>query len=240
MRRAVVVSMLVGVAVRANATQQKAPCAGCTFEISSAATEPVPLVVVMHGDTDTARQRAMKWRAAVERKGWALLALDCPDELGCDRSWYKWDHDPAWVHEQVREVIAHHPIDRTRIYLVGWSGGATYIGMHLQAWPPTFAAAVIHGGGVEPLTSECPDRPFPAYFLVGDENPSHGGEKRLRAFFTACNEDVRWDLVRGADHAGEDAALTEAKADQILSWLETKRRAAPLRGRAGNSSNASI
>ena len=86
--------------------------------------------------------------AAVERLGWALLSLECPDKLGCpDGSWYKWRHDPGWVREQVREVVAHERIDVSRIYLVGWSGGATFIGKHLQEWPRMFAATVIHGGG---------------------------------------------------------------------------------------------
>lgn len=232
MHRAAVVLLLIGVAVRADATQQKSPCAGCTLEIPSTATDPVPLVVVLHGDTDTARERGNKWRAAIERRGWALLALDCPDELGCpDGSWYKWDHDPRWVHEQVREVAERHRIDASRIYLVGWSGGATFIGEHLQVWPSLFAAVVIHGGGVEPEHDDCPDRPFPAYFLVGDKNPAHGGEKRLRAYFTECKQEVRWDLVRGANHAGEDAALTDAKADQILRWLANRRRLDAVAGR---------
>ncbi|HEY5944031.1 MAG TPA: PHB depolymerase family esterase [Kofleriaceae bacterium] len=185
----------------------------------------MPLVVVLHGDKDNARERAGKWREAVLRRGWALLSLDCPDELGCtDGSWYKWDHDPTWVHDQVRAVVARHRIDASRIYLVGWSGGATFIGQHVQQWPRMFAAAVIHGGGVPPRSADCPDVPFPAYFLVGDKNPTHDSTKRLRAYFQACDQDVRWDLVHGANHPKEDAALTRAKADQILGWLAHRRR----------------
>lgn len=197
-----------------------APCRGCTLEVPPDTTEPVPLVVVLHGDNDNARERAAKWSAAIEARGWALLSLECPAELGCPGgSWYKWDHDPTWVHDQVREVIATYPIDTTRIYLAGWSGGATFIGQHLQAWPSLFAATVIHGGGVQPRSDACPDRPFPGYFLVGDANPAHGGMKRLRAYFERCEQDVRWDLLPDANHDREDAALTPEKADQILSWL---------------------
>ena len=89
-----------------------------------------------------------------------------------------------------------------------------------------FAAVVIHGGGVPPHADGCPDQPLPAYFLVGDENPGHGGAKRLRAYFDACGQEVVWDLLPGANHAKEDAALTEAKARHILDWLAGHRRSA--------------
>jgi poly(3-hydroxybutyrate) depolymerase len=224
MRRAVLVLAIISAAVRADATQTKPPCSECTLDVPDGSGDPVPLVVVLHGDTDNARERAMKWREAVLARGWALLSLNCPDELGCDGSWYKWKHDPRWVTEQVREVAAQHRIDASRIYIVGWSGGATFIGKYLQRWPSTFAAVVIHGGGVPPSSDDCPEQPLPAYFLVGDKNPAHDASKRLRAYFERCDQLVRWDLLAGANHAKEDDALTTRKANQILDWLATKRR----------------
>jgi poly(3-hydroxybutyrate) depolymerase len=229
MRRALLGLVIVTAAVRADATPRAAPCRACTLDIPTT-TDPVPLVVTLHGDDDNARQRAAKWRTAVTKRGWALLSLDCPAKLGCDRSWYKWHH-PGWVRDQVREVTAQHRIDASRIYLADWSGGATFIGKHLHEWPRTFAAMVIHGGGVPPRAHECLDRPFPAYFLVGDKNRAHGAAKRLRAYLEECEQDVHWDFLRGANHADEDAALTEAKADQILGWLANRRRNDAVAGR---------
>ena len=66
--------------------------------------------------------------------------------------------------------------------------------------------------------------PLAMYFLVGDRNPDHAYAQRLRRFAQACHQDVAWDLLPGANHAREDAALTPAKADRILAWLETRRR----------------
>src|SRR5687767_11489590 len=190
-------------ALRADATDPsdsgdaRPPCAGCTLDVS-ASTDPMPLVVVLHGDTDNGRERAKKWREAVLRRRWALLSLDCPASLGCpEGSWYKWRHDPGWVREQVREVMDRVRVDASRIYIAGWSGGATFIGKHLHEWPRMFAATVIHGGGVPPRSDECPARPFAAYFLVGDKNAGHGGARRLRAFLERCDQDLKWDLLPG-------------------------------------------
>src|SRR5688572_22500649 len=70
--RALLVFAIVSAAVRADATQHRAPCSGCTLDVPAGA-DPVPLVVVLHGDRDDGHERAHKWRAAVTKRGWALL-----------------------------------------------------------------------------------------------------------------------------------------------------------------------
>jgi poly(3-hydroxybutyrate) depolymerase len=215
MREAVLMCVLVGAAVGADVTPH-ADVAG-----------PAPLLVVLHGNNETGAERAKKWRAAAAKRGWQLLALDCPRDLGCDDEgrWYAWNGNPSWVREQVVAHAARERIDMTRVFLAGWSGGATYIGKRMPAWSSIFAGAVIHGGGVPPSEDECPDRAFPMYFLVGDENPAHGGSVRLRSYAERCGLDVRWDLLPGANHSQEDAVLTPEKADGILRWLERHRGA---------------
>ncbi|HUS29368.1 MAG TPA: PHB depolymerase family esterase [Kofleriaceae bacterium] len=223
MRYALLVLILAGVAAGAGVTLR----GQSTFRLhaASAETEAVPLVVVLHGDHEDSRASLRRWQTAVEARGWELLALDCPRDRGCeDGSWYRWNGNPRWLRDRVHDVTSKRAIDPTRIYLVGWSGGATYIGMHLQAWPDLFAAVVIHGGGVPPRNAHCIDRTFPAYFLVGDQNPAHGAAVRLRDHFDRCGQEVKWDLVPGANHPREDAALTRAKADAILRWLYERRR----------------
>ena len=175
--------------------------------------EPVPLLVVLHGDREHGRDAAARWRTATDKHHWALLALDLPK----GNSFWQEDPDPSWVIAAVDDFANKRAIDRSRVYLVGWSGGATYIGMHVQAWKGTFAALVIHGGGRAPDDDACVA--LPAYFLVGDKNPLHGHTKGLRAYFEGCHADVKWDLVKGADHAHEEAALTAKKGGAILDWL---------------------
>lgn len=221
--RAFLVVLALGVLAAAARAQPPAPpCARCTLDVPEA-TGPVPLLVALHGDRDRAASTAKRWRAAAKARGWALLALDCPKSEGCADSWWKWNGDPAWIAAQVAAVQKQVAIDPARIYLAGWSGGATYIGMHAPAWTELFAGVVLHGGG-HPPDAECAVRSLPAYFLVGDANPLHALAKDLRAWFDACHADVAWDLVKRGDHDKEERALTKAKAMAILDWLAARPR----------------
>jgi poly(3-hydroxybutyrate) depolymerase len=196
-----------------------ASCAGCALDVPQRHGR-VPLLVIMHGDHERATAAADRWRQAARGRGWAVLSLRCPCE---SESWYKWDGSPSWIRSQVDAVARKIAVDRDRVYLVGWSGGATYIGMNAPAWSNEFAAVVIHGGGQPPDDDACPSH-LPAYFLVGDRNPAFAAAKRLRAYLETCGQEVHWDLVKGADHGDEDDALDGGKARKILGWLDHHRR----------------
>jgi poly(3-hydroxybutyrate) depolymerase len=227
MMRLVFLASLVAACGRDVVSTVDPPCAGCTLDLP-ATWKPVPLLVVLHGNNETADHAAERWRSAALARGWGVLSLQCPRALGCDEQarWYAWGGKTDWVLAQVAAVERQRPLDAARIYLAGWSGGATYIGMNGPRWQKRFAAVVLHGGGQPPLTKiGCP-RALPAYFLVGDENPAHGAARRLRDYWKQCGEPVEWDLVGGADHAREDTALDATKATSILEWLE--RRSRPL------------
>lgn len=196
------------------------PCSGCTVDLPSQRTEPQPILVVLHGNHETAKDAAARWRDAALARGFAVVGLTCPRDRGCDDGkWYAWDRTPRFVLEALAKVREQLPIDPARTYLAGWSGGASAIGEHLGAWQP-FSAIVIHGGGQRPADGACPPHAMPAYFLVGDENPAHGAAVALREHLEKCDAPLEWDLVRHADHAGEKRALDREKAEDILEWLD--------------------
>lgn len=213
--------------------QPSAPCAGCTLDVpnsprdANSDADAIPLLVVLHGDKEGAEAAARRWRGPALERGWAVLALRCPTSKGCNDEgrWYRWNGHPRWVTEQVEAVQRELDVDPARVFLAGWSGGASYLGMNAHRWPRTFAGIVFHGGGQPPLaTRACPRDRLPAYFLVGDRNWAHGAQVRLRAYYERCGQPHEWDLVEGADHAAEDKALTPDKANRILDWLDVQSR----------------
>jgi poly(3-hydroxybutyrate) depolymerase len=212
--------LVVGIAamlVLAAPAHAEAPCKGCLLELPKG-EDAVPLVVVLHGDREHAKNAAARWRAAVKAKGWAMLALECPKDEGCKDSFWKWDGDTKWVLDQIAAAGKQRTLGR--VYLVGWSGGATYLSRHPKAWEGVATALVFHGGGTAPFDQTCVS--LPAYFLVGDKNPLHYLTQGLREYFDTCKATIVWDLVKGGDHAREAKALTAKKARAILDWLEAR------------------
>jgi len=202
------------------------PCDRCLLDVPKG--DALPMLVVLHGDRETATAAHARWRAAAKKRKWVLLSLDCPIAEGCtnkEHSWWQWGGEPTWITARVADVASQISIDPTRVYLAGWSGGATYLGMRSIAWPGTFAAIVIHGGGQPPWDETvCPSKSLPAYFFVGDKNPLHHLAKGLRSYLEACKQEVKWDVIRGAKHDGEHEALTTKKGAAILDWLAAHAR----------------
>ena len=218
-----------------------AVCSGCRVAWPTAA-EPAPLLVVLHGDGQSAAAVYARWRPWAEARGVAIFAPACPASAGCKGSWWRWDGDPAWLRGAIDRLAEAHPIDRDRIWALGWSGGASYLGWRTQAFERTFAAIVFHGGGVPPADDACPATPASVLFLSGDRNPLHYLAVDLRRHYEACGQAVDWRLLHGADHEAEWAALDAHTGGAIFDWLATKRRAlsAPAPAEAAPAAEAPV
>lgn len=234
MRASVAWLTAVALATTSAVTQAKpgrlddTPCKGCILALPPEPTTPLPLLVLLHGDGAQAPSTLVTaWERFTRPKGIALLALSCPRDLRCEGSWWRWDGDPAWLDAQVRAVAATHPVDPTRVWLAGWSGGASYLGRRLEDLPSTFAGVVFHGGGIPPRTSTCTAAPLPTFFLVGDGNPLHHLATALRDEAKSCHHDVTWSLVASADHAAEWRAL-DTRGPEVVAWLLAHPRAAAV------------
>ncbi|MGC4079507.1 MAG: hypothetical protein QM702_21195 [Rubrivivax sp.] len=211
-------------------------CEGCLATVPEG-TEPVPLLVTLHGDWGhMAPDLHRAWERFAAPRDVALLSLACPAKLGCKDSWWRWNGDPSWIVAQVDRLAAARPIDRDRMWIAGWSGGASYIGMRTQEIERTFAGIVIHGGGIWPSPSDCPTTKARVVFLVGDKNPLHDYALALRDHYARCGNDLVMHLLKGAEHDAEWKALSE-KGDAVMTSLVTARMAPPAAAAVVTSSS---
>lgn len=202
-----------------------APCTGCVSSWTEG-SDPAPLLVLLHGDWgNDATALHAAWEPLVAAQGITLLSLACPKDKGCQGSYWKWNGPPEWIDDQVDALAQKRAVDRTRMWIAGWSGGATYIGFRTLDLEKRFSAFVIHGGGAPPGTTDCGASSFGAYFLVGSSNPLHGLQVGLHDYYVACKEETQWTVLSGADHDVEWKALS-SHGPEIVRWLLSHQRVA--------------
>src|SRR3954469_1470415 len=114
-----------------------------------------PLVVVMHGCTQTASSMEVAgWEALADAYDFALVypqqrsanqSLSCfdwyvPGDIARDAG------EAASVVQMVDTEIATHGVDRRRVYVTGLSAGGAFTAVMLAAYPDRFAAGSIMSG----------------------------------------------------------------------------------------------
>jgi MYXO-CTERM domain-containing protein len=208
------------------------PCASCLRDDPK--TTGRPLVVVLHGDGQPAQAARAPFHALAVERDIGLFVPTCPRSEGCSAgSYWRWNGDPSWLRLRVAEYARAIGSDPSRIAVVGWSGGASYLGYRLPELGAEYNVVAFLGGGMAPAITGCePSAARPAYFLVGDKNPYHGLAKELRAAADRCGYAVSWNLLPGADHAGEWRAVSSrdrmgALLDFIVANPRTLAAAAP-------------
>lgn len=100
--------------------RQKGPCPGCVSSFPGGA-DPRPLLVLLHGDGESAASMLEAWDPSAGARGAAILALSCPRSEGCKTgSFWRWDGDPSWLLRQA--TLSPRPA-RSIASACGSSGG---------------------------------------------------------------------------------------------------------------------
>ncbi len=212
-------------------TQTGWPCTRCltTVPASYDASVPTPLVIALHGDEGRPKATHGIWKRAAQEKGFILVSPECPRSLGCkgrwgDGTWHRGGTAAsiAWLDAQIDAVEAAYNIDRSRVYLVGGSRGAVFVGFFADAFAPRFAAVAMYGGGYSSFANRCAACAVPAYVLVGDNDFLLDIAMKARDWFRDCGSEVELDTLPGVDHRGIGKAIMKGKASTILEWFRAR------------------
>ncbi|KQU61718.1 hypothetical protein ASG67_00550 [Sphingomonas sp. Leaf339] len=126
------------------------------FYYTPDATETVPLVVVLHGCTQTAAgyDHGSGWSALAERHGFAVLL---PEQQRANNpnlcfNWFaaadttRESGEALSIRQMVATMIDRHGIDPARVYITGLSAGGGMTSAMLATYPDVFAGGAIIAG----------------------------------------------------------------------------------------------
>jgi poly(hydroxyalkanoate) depolymerase family esterase len=122
-----------------------------------AGTEPMPLVVMLHGCKQNADEFAQGTRINLlaDRYGFAVLYPEQSKHDHAHRCWRWYDDsgnggggEAASVVSLVNAVVEQHDLDPERVYVAGMSAGAGLAALLAVRYPHVFAAVGLHSGVV--------------------------------------------------------------------------------------------
>ncbi len=129
----------------------------------------LPLVVLLHGSGGNGGTMANAWKDLAMKEQFIIAAPDSYDSW----AWQSDKDSPNFIRAMVQQVNASHPVDASRIYLFGHSGGAVYALMLALVESEYFAATAVHAGALAPENYnlfEKARRRMPIAIWVGDKD----------------------------------------------------------------------
>jgi poly(hydroxyalkanoate) depolymerase family esterase len=187
-----------------------------------------PLVVVMHGCTQTADgyDHGAGWSALADVHGFALLY---PEQQAANNpnscfSWFVPEDSTRdrgellSVRQMIDRMVGEHDLDRRRIHVTGLSAGGAMANALLAGYPELFAAGAIIAGlpyGAARNVGEA----FGSMFQGGERSPQELGD----LVRSASSHAGPWPRI-AVWHGTADRTVVHSNARQIaLQWANVHR-----------------
>jgi feruloyl esterase len=182
--------------------------------------EDRPLVVVLHGCTQTAASYDLGagWSHLADRYGFALLFAQQVSANNPNRcfNWFlrsdirRGRGEALSIRQMVEWMLKRHSIDRKRVFVTGLSAGGAMANVMLATYPETFAAGAIIAG-LPYGTAENASQAFESMFQVRPRSPAEWGD----LVRDASSYRGPWPRV-SVWHGGADETVRPANAGEII------------------------
>lgn len=186
---------------------------------------PVPLVVMLHGCTQTARSfsNATKMNDFAEAQTFIAMYPQQSLRANPSRCWNWFDPvsqvrdsgEPAEIIGMIDQVKAAYTIDNGRVYLAGFSSGAAMTSILGATYPDVFAGIAVHSGleykaGTDLISATMA-------MLFGGPDPDQQG---TAAYAAMGNFARRVPTI--VFHGTQDFSVNPINGNQVLTqWAQT-------------------
>lgn len=197
---------------------------GAWFYAPDNGTEPVPLVVVLHGCTQTAQgyDLGSGWSELAEAYGFAVLF---PEQRRANNpnlcfNWFdrgdtrRGSGEALSIAQMIAAMIEHHAVDGGRVYITGLSAGGAMTSVMLATYPEMFAGGAILAGLPHGAAGSVQE----AFQQMRRHTPS--SRTSGSAIHQASDHRGNWPTV-SIWHGTADTVVDQSNADAIVQqWLE--------------------
>jgi predicted esterase len=195
--------------------------------------KPTPLAFFLHGGVSSPEKKRGRgqwqvWKSEADREGWIAVSPSGTDQC----LWWK-SNGEEHVLEAIRFLSARYNIDRNRVFLSGFSDGAsgTYsIGMRLTDYwaaciPWNGAIGVVtapHGGGTPFYSTNCKLTAWRATHGSKDQLYPSAGMKPSMDKMIEAGVKLEWKNFEGVGHEG--GKIIAGDREFIDEWLAQRKR----------------